>query len=83
MRRFTQMFLPLLAAMMLSACGGSGEAEVHSAADDEVESETPIADEVRKPIERAEAVQDIAATRKAEMDDALAEAEGVDDDDPR
>ena len=75
----------LAATLMLAACGGESEVTVHddgAAADDQ--SDTPIADELRKPMDKAAEVEAIAKQRKEEMDRRLAEMEGEasDDEDP-
>ena len=74
-----------IAAILLLAagCGGEPEAIVHDDADATTadESETPIADELRKPLDKAAAVEDMALERKAEMDRRLAEMEGETEDD--
>ena len=77
----------MAAALMLAAgCGGESEVIVH---DDDAEtadeSDTPIADELRKPMDKAAAVEDLAKSRKEEMDARLEEMEGGasdDDEDP-
>ena len=76
----------LAALLALAAgCGGESEVTVH---DDDAEAteqaETPIADELRKPMDKAAAVEDVARARKEEMDKRLAEMEGEtsDDEDP-
>lgn len=75
------------AALMLAAgCGGESEVTVHdddAAATDQ--GETPIADELKKPMDKAAAVEDLAKSRKEEMDARLEEMEGGasdDDEDP-
>ena len=68
--------------LFLAACGG--EADVVD--DDEAsratdQGETPIADDLKRPIDKAAAVEDLSMARKAEMDKRLAEMEGETDDD--
>lgn len=68
----------LAAALMLAAgCGGEPEVIV---TDDEAAAadpgNTPIADEVGKPLDKAAEVEALAKQRKDEMDRRLAEMEG-------
>lgn len=73
--------------MLAAACGGDSEVIVHdddaAAAD---QSETPIADELKKPMDKAAEVEALAKQRKEDMDRRLAEMEGEtsddDDEDP-
>ncbi len=73
--------------MLAAACGGESEVIVHDddAADTD-QSDTPIADELKKPMEKAAEVEELAKQRKEEMDKRLAEMEGEtsedDDEDP-
>lgn len=76
-----------VAATLMLAAGCGGEPEVTVNEDEAAvtdESGTPIADEVRKPIDKAAEVEALAKQRKAEMDARLAEMEGEtsDDEDP-
>ena len=70
-------------AATLVACSG-GEVEVHSSAEEDATEEqaTELRDAVQAPLDRASAVQDTAATRKADLDAALEAAAGDSDDDP-
>lgn len=71
--------LPL--ALLLVACGNDSTPEAREV--EAAPAETPIADSLQKPIDKAKAVEDIAQQHKADMDKRLAEMEGVDsDDDP-
>lgn len=71
--------------ILAAACGGESEVTVHDGdAADADQSETPIADELKKPMEKAAEVEELAKQRKAEMDKRLAEMEGEtsDEEDP-
>jgi hypothetical protein len=71
--------------ILAAACGGESEVTVHEDdTSDTDRSDTPIADELKKPMDRAAAVEDLAKSRKEEMDKRLAEMEGEtsDDEDP-
>ncbi|MEO0347165.1 MAG: hypothetical protein AAF229_13055 [Pseudomonadota bacterium] len=76
-------FAALAVVLMLAAgCGGESEVIINdedAAASDQ--SDTPIADELKEPMEKAAAVEDLAKSRKEEMDKRLAEMEGETDDD--
>lgn len=71
--------------MLATACGGESEVTVQ---DDEATAtdaaDTPIADELKKPMDKAAEVEELARQRKEEMDRRLAEMEGEasDDEDP-
>jgi hypothetical protein len=61
-----------VAAAALAACGGSGQAPE---ADEPAEREGVLLDAARTPLERAGEVEDITATRKAELDAQLERSE--------
>ena len=68
--------------ILVSACGGEPEVVVDEGESTGTDrSDTPIADDLKKPIDKAAAVEDMAMERKAEMDRRLAEMEGETDDD--
>lgn len=76
-------FVVLLMMGLVAGCFDSGEVEVHGKEDTQAEppaSDTPIADSVKRPIDRAQAVNDIAMSRKEELDAAMSDTEGTDDD---
>ena len=76
--------LAALAAVLMLAAGCGGESEVIINDEDATasdQSDTPIADELKAPMEQAAAVEDLAKSRKEEMDKRLAEMEGETDDD--
>ncbi|MEM1440465.1 MAG: hypothetical protein AAF545_13605 [Pseudomonadota bacterium] len=76
--------LAALAAVLMLAAGCGGEPEVIINDEDATasdQSDTPIADELKAPMEKAAAVEDLAKSRKEEMDKRLAEMEGETDDD--
>ena len=76
--------LAALAAVLVLAAGCGGEPEVIINDEDATasdQSDTPIADELKAPMEKAAAVEDLAKSRKEEMDKRLAEMEGETDDD--
>ncbi|MEO0615040.1 MAG: hypothetical protein AAFY69_02795 [Pseudomonadota bacterium] len=76
--------LAVFAAVLMLAAGCGGESEVIVHDDDATasdQSDTPIADELKEPLEKAAAVEDLAKSRKEEMDRRLAEMEGETDDD--
>ena len=80
-------WVAVIAAMMLAGCGGESEVSVTTdETDDSATSETPIADAVKAPIDKAAEVEALAQSRKEEMDRRLAEMEGEttedDDEDP-
>ena len=67
--------------MLAAACGGESEGIVHDDAADADQSDTPIADELKKPLDKAAEGEAIAKQRKADMDRRLAEMEGETSDD--
>ena len=76
--------LAALAAVLMLTAGCGGESEVIINDEDATasdQSDTPIADELKEPLEKAAAVEDLAKSRKEEMDKRLAEMEGETDDD--
>ncbi|MEM6817557.1 MAG: hypothetical protein AAF578_02100 [Pseudomonadota bacterium] len=76
-------FAVFLMMGLLAGCFESGEVEVHSKEETQEQppaSDTPVADSVKRPIDRAQAVNDIAMSRKEELDAAMSDAEGTDDD---
>ncbi|MEL6199673.1 MAG: hypothetical protein AAFR09_05640 [Pseudomonadota bacterium] len=76
--------LAALAAVLMLAAGCGGEPQVIINDEDATasdQSDTPIADELKAPMEKAAAVEDLANSRKEEMDKRLAEMEGETDDD--
>lgn len=72
----TSVWLVLMLAMTLGACGGSSsDQDIES---EEVEEET-VFDPMVDTIDRAHAVEDLAAQRRDDIDKAIEEAEGDDD----
>ena len=63
--------LALLAALLLAACGGSGEDTPEPYEDRET-----VFDPMTDTIDRAKAVEEMTDERKKELDAALEEAEG-------
>ncbi len=81
MHRFFRHVGLVAVVSLLGACFDPGTAQVNdddAAADDA--PETPIADSLKQPIDRAKAVEDMAMERKAEMDKRLEEMEGASED---
>ena len=80
--RMTHIAALVTTAILLAGCGGEAEVIVND--EDTVasdQSDTPIADELKKPMDKAAAVEDLAKSRKEEMDKRLAEMEGETSDD--